>query len=456
MASAIIIGLYVAAAVVMLLMMKVLVTFTLAANKQTLTQDADDVSAKLLPSDLLRPLLLYSQYILVIGSMNINFPVTLTYPIRVLSWFWAPASPETLSIDCLFEPHEAMPKAVQRLLFYLLTPIAMLVILLIIEAATLKLYHRESVRAGLADRLYSYVLVVLFMFLPSVSRNVFSFFACMQIDNPPAGPPYTAAAVGHFWTLDLNAQCWVSYHRAWAYGLGLPCLLLMCVCLPAGILYKTLKNRHRMDDPHFIHHYGFLYRPYKVQYCWWEAVIVLETLVLVAISVFGTSLGPYFQGLIMNAALAIMAFLLLAFKPQAHHAAYRVSLYSMCCLLVTNYTALSFLPYENLQAGALYGVIMGALVLFVNVGFILFVVWKLYKLVELHWEDIMAALQKYSRILSRKASSLASFGSGSLKTPQLPTQDTSNVSKHHAPPERLELPVRRGVPPRESKDVAAT
>lgn len=301
-----ILGLYVVAALLMLSFMKLLVSYTMVSNKETFEAH----QARLLPSDLLRPLLLYSQYILVIGSMSISYPVTIAYPLRVLAWFWSPASPETLSVDCLLSNSELFPTAAQRVLFYLCMPVVMLLLLMAIEAITLHLGQKSRVRTGMADRLYSTLCVAAFFFLPSVARTVFSLFACVPIDKPPARPPYTAAAVGSFWALDLNTQCWTGYHRGWAFGLGVPLLLLCVVVLPAGILFKMLRNKQRLNYPAFALHWGFLYRVYKPAHCYWEACVSLQTQLLVAISIYGTSLGPLYQGLLMNAALAITGFLL--------------------------------------------------------------------------------------------------------------------------------------------------
>lgn len=148
MSASTIIAFFVVSAVVMLGFMKWLVEATAAENRRF--AEADE--ALILPADLLRPLLLYSQYIMVIGSIAIPFPDLIMAPLRALAWFWAPASPETLSIDCLLTGN-ALPMAIQRTLFYLGTPFAMLFALLILEAAWVKLVHKGRARATMANRL---------------------------------------------------------------------------------------------------------------------------------------------------------------------------------------------------------------------------------------------------------------------------------------------------------------
>lgn len=253
---------------------------------------------------------------------------------------------------------------------------------------------------------------MIFFNLPTIARNMFSFFACVPIDEAPSGPPYSAAAVGTYWSMDLNAQCWTGYHLNWALGLGLPILLLLCMGLPAGILFITLANRSRLDDPEFSQHYGFLYRLYKPKYCWWELVVVLQTLSLVAVSVHCHSLGPLYQGLIVNATLALMVVLLMAAKPHSHAAAYRVSLHAMGCLAFTSYAALSFLPYGVYRTTQAYGIAMGVILLLVNVAFVLSVVWLLYKVIA--WQLIHVAVlgvaQTIRSIVMKHASSPSDDG----------------------------------------------
>eukprot|EP00878_Enallax_costatus_P008901 GHUV01009305.1.p1 GENE.GHUV01009305.1~~GHUV01009305.1.p1 ORF type:complete len:278 (+),score=34.00 GHUV01009305.1:350-1183(+) len=180
--------------------------------------------------------------------------------------------------------------------------------------------------ASVGDRLVSSAIVILFFFLPSLARTGLGLFACMTIDRP--GDPGTAlqlTAVGRFWLMDLQQHCFEGYHLGWSVGLGVPLLVFVCLLVPGTVLMLSL---HRRRQPSLVttfdRHYGFLYRTYKPSMCFWEAVVVLETIAFVAVSVFGHSLGSYYQIILMIFVLIIMLFMLVTFKPYAHGIAQRV------------------------------------------------------------------------------------------------------------------------------------
>jgi hypothetical protein len=79
-------------------------------------------------ADLLRPLVLYMQFALILASVTgVQLPAPLAYPLQALAWSWSPAVPETLSIECIL-PHgssSSIPVSIQRMLFYLAMPFVM-------------------------------------------------------------------------------------------------------------------------------------------------------------------------------------------------------------------------------------------------------------------------------------------------------------------------------------------
>eukprot|EP00878_Enallax_costatus_P045249 GHUV01054318.1.p1 GENE.GHUV01054318.1~~GHUV01054318.1.p1 ORF type:complete len:208 (-),score=48.37 GHUV01054318.1:23-646(-) len=108
-----IIALYVLAAIVMLCLIRLLCYFTLK-------QSSDLSGADKLPAaQLLRPLVLYSQYMLIVSSMPIEWPASIAYPLKALAWVWSPASPETLSIECVLSTSSRLPVSIQKVVFYL-------------------------------------------------------------------------------------------------------------------------------------------------------------------------------------------------------------------------------------------------------------------------------------------------------------------------------------------------
>jgi hypothetical protein len=140
---------------------------------------------------------------------------------------------------------------------------------------------------------------------------------------------------GSFWLHDPDQLCYQGYHKAWALGLGLPLLLLVCGLLPAAILWVALRSKHRLTDPVSVSNYGFLIRSYKPANCWWEAAVLFQVAVLTAVWVFSYSLRPM-AAWVMNLTPAAVVVLLLVRQPYAHPEASHVMLSGVYCLLLTS------------------------------------------------------------------------------------------------------------------------
>jgi hypothetical protein len=286
-----------------------------------------------------------------------------------------------------------MPVAAQRVLLGLLVPLAMLFVLTCIEMLVVGVRtgrrptrgRAANMRASLVPRFVSLLVCVAFFFLPTWTHVAMSLFACIPLDSP-VELPYAADAIGSFFAQDMNERCYArgGYHRAYALGVGIPLLLLLCFVLPAGLfafMWCSRKSGKLASDA-FREQYGFLYRSWRTDVCWWEAVQVLSTVVLVMIGTFGYALGPYYQSLVLTAALGINCVLLLAVRPHNSTAAGTVSLQSVGALITTSFSALTFLSYRNITPAYGYTMFMGVVVLLVNVTFVLFTVWRLLCLVE--------------------------------------------------------------------------
>jgi hypothetical protein len=266
------------------------------------------------------------------------------------------------------------------MLFYLAMPFVMLALLLAAEASIFKLFRsRHAAIVGVRDRLGGSTMVVCFFFMPSILRSTFGWFACIPIDAPVAAP-YAAGAVDSFWLHDPGQLCYQGYHRAWAFGLGLPLLVVVCGLLPGVILWTALRNKHRLIDASFVRHYGFLVRSYKPAYCWWEAAVLIQMAVLTAIGVFSYSLRPL-QEWVMNLTLAAVVVLLLACKPYAQPAAGRTMLLGVYCLLLTSMGLWSFSAFQGFVPGVIYRTVVGALLLLVNLAFVVSVLWQIARIV---------------------------------------------------------------------------
>jgi hypothetical protein len=392
------VALYVLGALVLLAFVKLLCHLTLAENFQSQQDETKEPV-----SVLLKCLVLYLQWMLLVASLNIDWPASIAYPFQFLAWLWAPSNPETLSIDCLLSGKSGVPIAVQRVLFYVSAPVVLLALLLVLELLWSRLRHKRSnTKATMADRLGSSSMVVVFFFLPGMLRVVFGMFACAPLDTPVA-PPHTASAVGSFWVHDVSTVCFAGWHRSLSLGLGMPLILLLCIGMPAAIVYITVSNRASLDDRVYQQHWGFLTRAYSARRCWWEAVVVCQSMALVAVSVFGSNMGALVQTIVMTAVLGMFLFLLRSFEPFAYQRTARSMLQGVQCLLLTTFIGHTFQLTANSRSqlqtraggnhAATYGMVMGVLLLLVNLAYVCSVLWQLVRLVE--WQPVQDALIKW-------------------------------------------------------------
>ena len=337
------------------------------------------------PVDLCKPLVVYGQYLFIIININsVPYPATLSQPVQFVGWFWSSASSNSLGLDCVLPHTAALPVAVQKTLFSLLMPVAMLLVLLLLDALWLLVLSKCAARRRRQLRnVSSLSLCISFLFLPTWAHAVFSLFTCVPLDVPVA-PPYAADAVGSFLAQDMSERCYApgGYHRAYALGLGLPLSILMCFVLPTGLfVFIWLSNRRGLlVQDNFRKHYGFLYRSWRV--CWWESVVVAQTTILVMIGTFGYALGVYFQLLVMMAALGIISVLLSSVRPHNSKLAASVTRFSIGVLFTTAFACLTFLPYRNITPAYGYTMTMGVFVLVINIAFVMSTLWRLLRLLQ--------------------------------------------------------------------------
>jgi hypothetical protein len=135
----------------------------------------------------------------------------------------------------------------------------------------------------------------------------------------------------------------------------------------------------KADNPSFKEHFSFLYRTYKPECMWWEAVWVARTVVLTSVSVFAFPMQRYFSVLSLLLVFWASAALQLYFRPYAHDNLHHMHLVSTACLAATTLGALAMFAYD-IQESTAYAlrIAITVLVFVINLGF---VAWCLVKLV---------------------------------------------------------------------------
>jgi hypothetical protein len=313
---------------------------------------------------------------------------------QVISGIWSTSNGSSLGLECILLPRRALPVAIQKVLLCLFTPVAIICVVVAIKAIMHLFKPARGGKHTSARHFFSSIVMsVVFLFLPTWVGTAFSLFTCIQLDSP-AARPFQAEAVGTWWVEDLSQQCYstVGYHKRWAVGLGIPLILLLCVVLPGGVFVFMVHSRQRgkLTDPEFEHHYGFMYHLWRPEVCWYQAVVVLQTIGLVMVATFGFALGPYYQALVTQAVLGVVVMLLLWVRPFKCPATNTVAVQSACVLYLTSFTALTFLSYNGLAPGRVYGNIMGVVLVLFNLVFLVGTTWKLAR--SVNWSAIRATV----------------------------------------------------------------
>jgi hypothetical protein len=68
--------------------------------------------------------------------------------------------------------------------------------------------------------------------------------------------------------------------------LGIPMFAVYVVGIPAVILYLLNKNHHQLNRPDVKRKYFFLYTGYEREWWFWEVLVAIRKLSLVAVTVF--------------------------------------------------------------------------------------------------------------------------------------------------------------------------
>lgn len=398
-----ILSLYALAGIVVLGFAKIMCHFTLNHKRPMPAAAAKPAGQRPYATDFVKVFVFYLQCLWILGGLNgVQWPQSLSGPFTAIDWLFASSTPRALRPDCILTATARMPVAAQEFLISMLMPVAVMLVLLALDVLAAFVSHlrrRRGFRAwssGWVDghKLITQGIVVLTSFLPQLLRAVFGLFACVGLDQA-VSPPYAANAVGDFWVSDMSQHCWQGYHKGLSLGAGLPLLFTLCVLLPCSVLAFVLRNRSTLYTD-ALRHYFFLYSMYKPAAAYWEAIVIVQLSVLVAISVFGVSLGTYYSCMVLAAALWVVLLVVAQVRPYASKAVATAAVRSAACVFFTSFAALAFMPAGTIigqaEAYGQYAAGVGAAVLVVNVAFVLSVLWQAAQLTD--WKDVAAKAHK--------------------------------------------------------------
>jgi hypothetical protein len=160
-----------------------------------------------------------------------------------------------------------------------------------------------------------------------------------------------------YWVSDITQQCFSGYHMGWALGLGMMSVIFWCIVIPVAMGVGLFLCRAKADEDSFREHFGFLYRSYRPERMWWEAVWAARTVVLTfrsnGITVFSYPMERYYSVLSLLAVFWASAALQIIFKPYAFRTLHRLHMVSTSCLAATTLGALAMFGYDLEEKTAL-------------------------------------------------------------------------------------------------------
>jgi hypothetical protein len=299
--------------------------------------------------------------------------------------------------------------------------------------------HMSGVRRHMRQAWVVTLLVTMFFFYPSVARVAVSMFTCVSVCKE------------RYWAMDMDLLCptqlWSHapsewpVHAKWAAGVGIPAVVLV-VAVPlfvALLLWWGARNK-RLHTLKFRGRFGFMYRDYKtdhvgrqqqaadgtslcsespypaMRYQWalrqcvrhhlilvWDAVIHIQTVLLVCVSVIGMLLHEYYQTLILAAVFGAYLMLIAWLRPFRNPDVQRLQCLSSATLFVSCMLVLVFIPpnymdtrQSNFYRGAQPDI--GRLLIAINVAFVVFACFQMMRCL---FRNICWQLQAYSSQDSR-------------------------------------------------------
>jgi len=322
---------FVVSTLLLLVFTGVAIQLTLVSNKQVagLGGPANQPTA----GDVLKLLALSIQYVSIIGSLPVPWPRSLLALFTASDWVFASSVGQSFAwasspFECALQGLR-VPSAMLKQLVYLLMP----AFVALVQSLVFGCLHWCCFRSNRHTLHLTVVLLVsAFFTFPVFVRAAFSFFGCFRVTDPAL--PHSL-----WWVATMGQPCYQGAHKVWAFAVGLPALIACCSA-PLALALSLWRNQGRTDEPGFRARYGHLYRFYRAHAFWYEPVILIQTIVLVALSVFASQVGNYTAVVLTGLHIAMALQLLQLVRPYAAPLLHRLHVASLCCLLLNVFVAL--------------------------------------------------------------------------------------------------------------------
>jgi hypothetical protein len=233
----------------------------------------------------------YLQMIVVGSALNLNWP---SFVRSFLNGQDAAGNfaEQLFSFGCLLLEVSVSPSSMYytNVLLTSLLPIALFLLCLLVWlllGCCLDIQNK-------ARKIGASAVIILFILHPTITKQMFSMFACMDIGD------------GHLWLdSDLSLRCWDALHVRQLLYLALPSIIIWIIGLPSLTLGILIRKRFGLERESTRLMFCFLYKGYQRKRFYWEFVILYRKVALLTALVFLNIISVKVQSLTVLAILLV-------------------------------------------------------------------------------------------------------------------------------------------------------
>lgn len=174
-------------------------------------------------------------------------------------------------------------------------------------------------------------LVTSFYFWPAMVTAAFQTLHCFDI-----GPQKGYEALRLY--VDPTIDCSSGTHKAY-FSMGIATLSILGFLLPALLWFKVWRNKNALNNENSLKPFGFFIQGYSEQYYYWEFLVLIRKMALVASSVFLVRYLPH-MCVTLSVIIGISIVLQLKYSPFKDKVLNKLELNSLFCLAIIAYGSL--------------------------------------------------------------------------------------------------------------------
>ena len=148
-------------------------------------------------------------------------------------------------------------------------------------------YGRERTTVTLKDKFVVTVCILLYLIYPTLCKQAFGLFNCYTVNDKQ----YLLAS--------LEEECYNNRHTLYLWLVGVPQLVVYVFGLPLLGMVFVWRNRHRLDTVAVRARYSLFFGGYRNDRFYWELVVVMRKVSVIAVATFGSTLDPEMQALVV-------------------------------------------------------------------------------------------------------------------------------------------------------------